>query len=325
MISADFEVLGIGNPILDHSIPVSDEFLASLSGRKGGMELISLDQCNHILASTKALQRPIPSGCTVNVIRGLAHLGHSCRFVGKAGGADPISGIFSSTLQDIGVYSTLIPSKAATAHALCLITPDGERTLRTFIGAAGKLKPKHISEDLFKNVRHVHTEGYGMYHEGVIEKIVDLAHKKGLSVSMDLGSFETVERYKERFLQIIHQHGVNVLFANENEASVLTHQSPEEACQTLSSFCESVVVTQGAHGCWSKGKDLERPIHTDAEQVKNVVDTTGAGDTFAAGFIHGYLAHLPTATCAQKGSFVAAKVVQIQGVDLPKSEWIKIK
>jgi sugar/nucleoside kinase (ribokinase family) len=323
MISTNIEVLGIGAPLMDHFLPVSEEFLSQISGRKGGMEQVSDGKFREIMDKIHSQSTPIPAGCTVNIVKGLAHLGHSCKFLGKAG-QDVTADAFSKYLESIGVKTDIIPSKTPTAQALCLVTPDGERTIRTFIGAAGKIKAKHVSDELFENVRHAHIEGYCIYRGDLIDRVVELAHKNKVSVSMDLGSFETVEHFKDHFFEIIKKK-VDILFANDKEAKALTQQSPKEACQTLGKFCETVVITEGPRGCWVTSKDLEDPIHCDAQPVEKVVDTTGAGDAFACGFIHGFLNRLSTMECAQRGGLAASMMIQIQGTNLSKSAWVQLK
>lgn len=323
MSSRQLEVLGIGAPLMDHTLLVSEEFLSQVSGKKGGMELVTHEKFCEILQKIPSQETPIPSGCTVNIIKGLAHLGHPCKFVGKAG-KDGSSASFSQYLGSIGIETALISSKTPTAQALCLVTPDGERTLRTFIGAAGKIKANHISDELFKNVRHVHIEGYCIYYGDLIDRVMDLAHRNNVTISMDLGSFETVERFKDHFFQIISE-GVDVLFANEREAIALTQKSPQEACLVLSKLCKTVAITEGPLGCWIKDKDLESAVHCDAFPVEQVVDTTGAGDSFACGFLHGYLNHEPLIECARKAALAASMMIQVRGTNLPKSAWLQIQ
>ena len=318
------EVLGIGAPILDNIVLVSEEFLSSVPGRKGGMELIAYETFKEMVEKIPKGSAPIPAGCTVNIVRGLAHLGHTCTFVGKSG-TDEASDFFSKSLKEIGVETSLVPSKTPTAQALCFVTPDGERTIRTYIGAAGKIKGKHLSADLFAQTRHVHIEGYCVYYGDLIDQVMEKARKNNATVSIDLGSFETVERFADHFRAII-AGGIDILFANDKEALALTCQTPKEACSSLYTITnKTVVVTEGARGCWVMGRDLDAPVHCDAYPVEKVVDTTGAGDTFACGFLHGFLSRLPTLECARKGSLAASMVIQIKGTNLSKSDWLKIE
>lgn len=322
MALAPSSILGIGAPLMDNAFLVSDDFIATIPGEKGGMRLISHDEFTDIRKKIDAETIPIPAGCTVNVIRGLAHLGHSCIFHGKAG-TDKVADVFKKNLENVGVRTALIPSKTPTAQVLCLITPDGERTLRSFIGAAGEIQPEDIQEELFTNVRHVHIEGYCMYYGELFDKVVNLAKKHNATVSMDLGSFETVQHFKDHFFRII-KSGVTVLFGNEKEAQVLTDKPADKACRELAKLCDVVSITEGSKGCWVQGRGLDAPVHCDAEVVDKVVDTTGAGDSFASGFLHGYLTQSPLVECARKGAKAASMMIQIRGTDLPHSEWLKI-
>jgi sugar/nucleoside kinase (ribokinase family) len=322
-MAAPSRILGIGAPLVDNVVLVPEDFLSKISGRKGGMELIAYEKFKEIM--DKIPERPVttPAGCTVNIIKGLAHLGHQCTLVGKFG-RDDAAAALTQYLEAIGIRAALIPSKTPTAQALCLVTPDGERTIRTCIGAAGKIKGKHISDEVFEGICHVHIEGYSIYYGTLMDRIIDLAHKHNVTVSMDLGSFETVETFSDHFRALIAK-GIDVLFANDKEAFALTGKTPREACLDLSTSCPFVAVTEGPYGCWVTGKDLKEPFHCDAEPVGSVVDTTGAGDSFACGFLHGFLLKQSTIECAHKGGLAASMVIQIKGTDLPKSDWLRIK
>ncbi len=323
MIKTDYAVLGIGAPLLDHIIPVPEEFLSQVPGSKGGMELVSSSQFDQIIQNCGERSNPIPAGCTANIIKGLALMGHPCKFVGKAG-VDEASQFFKRYFEEIGVTSNLIPCKTSTAQAACLVTPDGERTIRTYIGAAGKIKAKHINESFFKSIRHVHIEGYSIYYGDLMDKVIDLAKENKVTISMDLGSFETVKLFKERFQHVL-SHGVDFLFANEKESEALVGADAQAACQILGQLCNVVVITEGAKGYWVKDRQLQSPVHGDAHPVEQVVDTTGAGDSFACGFLHGFLEDLPILECARKGAFAASKAIQIQGTAMSKETWLQIK
>lgn len=323
MLDKNYSVLGIGAPLLDYVFPVSEEFIQKISGDKGGMELVSFDQFNQIVQDTGQQSDPIPAGCTANIIKGLAQMGHPCKFLGKAG-QDCLSIDFKKYFEKIGVTTELIPSRSPTARAACLVTPDGQRTIRTFIGAAGRIQSKHVTEDIFKDTRHVHIEGYAIHYGDLMDKVLDLSKKNNLTISMDLGSFETVRHFRDHFQEIIKK-GIDILFANETEAEALVQKKPKEACCSLAESCRTVVITEGAHGYWVKNKELKDPVHGDVIPIEKLVDTTGAGDSFACGFLYGFLEHLSVLECARKGAIAASKIIQIQGTNLSPETWLQIK
>lgn len=318
-----FEVLGIGAPLVDHTVDVSEEWLAATyPGGKGGRQAIAQEEFAKFLAQLAGKEVHVtPAGCTVNLLKGLACMGHTCKFVGKIG-KDGLSSVFSRNLKSVGITLELLPSALPTARALCLVTPDGERTLRTCLGAAGALVAAEIRPQLFKHVRHVHIEGYSIYCRGLIEKVVDLSKKLGLSISLDLGSFDTVEKFKGCFTSILRKK-VDVVFGNAREACSLTGaSSTERACMALGKLTGgTVAVTEGARGAWVTDSQMKTPFHCDAEPINKLVDSTGAGDAFASAFLHGYLCGLPAVVCARFGAKAGALVVQVNGAELPKASW----
>lgn len=320
MSSSDYEILGIGTPILDNVLCVSNDFVAALQGKKGGMEPVTFDEFTKIIVDSSQPPLLIPGGSTANTLKGLASLGEKSAFFGKIGN-DEAGGKFQQGLRDAGIISLLHQTTMPTAQVLCLLTPDNERTCRSFLGAGLEMNPDDLHKDLFKGVKLVHMEGFVLLYDSFAIKAMQLAKEAGAKVSFTLGSFEVVERYKERIINLLANH-VDILFANSKEVQALTRLDPDKGCNLLKDLCETVVVTMGEKGCWAANKNEK--IYQTALKV-TPIDTTGAGDLFASGFLHGYLAQKPLLECTLYGTRIAGEVVQVLGAEIPSDIWSKLK
>lgn len=315
-----YEILGIGAPFLDHVVKVSHEFLASLSGAKGGMEIVDYATFVKILHNTQAVATLIAGGSSANTIKGLANLGHSCALVGKIG-QDRAGDTFLKSIQELGILSHFIPISTPTGQLACLVTPDGERTFRDYLGAGQEMQKEDLDPAHFHGVRHVHIEGYTLLNVGLARRAMELAKQAKATVSFDLANFEIVRNFKAEIADLMREH-IDILFANRDEVLALCQQSAEEACDSLRQFCKVVVVSMGVEGCWL-GNAKER-MHCPAFPVKPL-DTTGAGDLFAAGFLHGYLTGKPLTECAKFGALISREVVQVLGAEIPRETWHQLK
>lgn len=314
------DVLGIGNPFVDHIIEVDDAHLDKISGTKGGMVPVDYETLTEIIADTKQEPLLVFGGSGANTIRAMAHLGYHCALVGKVG-IDHPGQHFLAHLRQLGVTSFLIETKTPTAQAVCLITPDMERTMRSFLGASQEMVGADLDPALFEGVRLVHIEGYSILNEQLAHKAMEFAHQAGAKISYDLGSFEVVKAHKKTIQELLSQY-VDIVFANQEEVKELTQKGPEEGCRMLAKTAEIAIVFLGKEGCLvGNGSNI---IHTPAFPVETV-DTTGAGDLFAAGFLTGYLQGKSLEVCARYGSLAGAAIVQVRGVDLPESEWKRLK
>lgn len=317
---SELKILGIGNPFLDYLIEISDQYLQRYVGKKGGMVAIDHDQFLKII--TDGDHKPLVSigGSGVNVMRSLAKLGYSCALAGKIG-KDAAGTKIKEKLQAEQIESFLSFAKTPTGQVLCLITPDKERTMRSFLGAAQEMTAQDLTEVAFKNRHLVHIEGYSLLYPGVTERAMQLAKASGAMVSFDIGSFEMAELFRERILSLIPQY-VDILFANAIEVKTLIQCEPKEGCQKLTTLCPTVIVSMGGQGCYAaNGNEL---IHFPAFQVP-VVDTTGAGDLFASGFLHGILQGASLIESARFGCSIGAAVVQVAGVELSDQAWEQLK
>lgn len=314
-----YDVLGIGCPVIDQVLAVGDDFLEHVPGAKGGMVLVDYKTLSSIIQRSNIPPLILPGGSSANTIRGLARLGHKCAFVGKIG-KDDMGKRFIDSLQDLDITPLLIYTHTPTAQALCLITPDSERTLRTFLGAGTEMTHDDLQPDFFSDVKHVHIEGYTLYNGQLTERAMVLAKEAGAKVSFDLGSFEVVSHFKEEIIRLVSRY-VDVLFGNRDEMQQLTQLAPDKAIDVLRDLCETSIVLMGGDGCLV-ARGIQK-VHCPALAV-DVVDTTGAGDLFISGFLHGYLQGHSLEESARYGILTGAHVVQVQGVDIPIHAWENI-
>lgn len=319
-IENQYEILGVGAPLLDHLLRVDNTYLDTISGKKYGMEPIGYDEMILLIEKSGSVPKLVAGGSSANAIKGLAALGRKCAFTGKIG-TDTNGEKVIEDLQDLGVTPLLHYSSTPTAHVTCLITPDGKRTCRAYLGAAAEITPEDILPDFFKNVRLVHIEAYTLLYPGVTRRAMELAKKYGALISFDLGSFEVVETYNSLLKELISEF-VDITFANEEETYALTGFYPEEGCKAIQKISPVAVVMIGEKGCWVADKSCIAQCPT----VPVVpVDTTGAGDLFASGFLHGYLSEKKLEECARWGCATAKAVVQVIGAEVPQQNWIELK
>lgn len=313
-------VLGIGSAIVDWVIPVSEEFVSSIQGVKGGMQLLQPHEFAELYVKAGSPQTLSIGGSAANVIKGLSKLGSKTAFLGIIGD-DEESELYQDAMRILDIEFFHQKSPHPTGRSLCLITPDTKRTLRTFLGANDHLNPSVLKPSQFEQRTLVHVEGYLANREGLLAKSMQLAQDADAEISLDLGSFEYARSYRKLFLELMTNY-VDLLFCNAEEASALTGKQGEAACRDLLQFCPHVIVCNGADGGWAG--NVDGVINYPAVTVK-AIDTTGAGDFFTSGFLFGYLQRAPLAACAEIGAKVASEVVKVFGTDLPHETWQEIK
>jgi sugar/nucleoside kinase (ribokinase family) len=312
------KILGIGNALVDVLIRLeSDDTLVTYNLPKGSMQLVDDQKSNEVLEGAKNLAKQINSGgSAANTIDGLANLGAPCGYIGKIG-KDEFGQIFQNQLQDRQIETKMGITDTQTGRAVALISNDAERTFATFLGAAIELSPDDLKEDDFKDYDYLYLEGYLVQNHALIEEAVKLAKKLSMKVVVDTDSYNVVETNVE-FLNSIIEEYVDIVFANEEEARALTGKEPQEALEELASKCEIAVVKTGKKGSLvkSEGKVYEiEPITAES------VDTTGAGDLYAAGFLYGLVRNLPFDKCGAIGSLVAGKVIEVIGARMDAARW----
>ena len=316
------KVLGIGNALVDLLIPLpGDDLLAELQLVKGSMTLIDNDKMDRIFELTDPSERRQASGgSAANTIHGLARLGAETGFMGTVGD-DEFGRFFKMDMATQAIAPHLSCGQNETGRSVILISPDSERTMATFIGAAVELKKNDVSESLFKNYQMVHIEGYLVLNKDLVEQALRVAKSLGLRVSIDLASFNVVEDNLD-FLQRVVAEEVDVVFANEDEAKALTGLSdPLRAVEAISRMCPIAVVKIGARGSLIQ----ERKSFYKVEPIRaTAVDTTGAGDSYAAGFLYGLSRNLSLLDCGRLGSLIAGHVVETVGAKLGDEIWTEI-
>jgi sugar/nucleoside kinase (ribokinase family) len=318
----EYKVLGIGAPCMDILISAEENFIDSL-GEKGGSKLVEWSFVDKVLNQYSSHAVIATGGSCANTIKGLASLGHRCAIYGKLGN-DEMGKRFFNKMTSLGILPLVdISVQSATQVCLCFISPDGDRTMRCHAGASIELSSLDLSPQLFQNVSLVHIEGYSLYTQDpeFVPVAMQMAKQQGALISFDLSSFELVKKYKEKILHLLKNY-VDIVFANGDEVKTLTGLPPEEGCEFLKNICPIAVVMVGKNGCFV-GSD-SGILHSEAFEAQ-VLDTTGAGDLFASGFLHGILEHLPLEECSHCGNKIGAAVIEVYGAEIPSAKWNKIK
>ncbi|MCB2219538.1 MAG: adenosine kinase [Bacteroidetes bacterium] len=315
------KVLGIGNALVDIMTKLeTDDMLTTFNLPKGSMQLVDGKFSEIINKGTNTLEKQIASGgSAANTIHGLARMGIETGFIGKVG-KDEFGRFFREDMQRSKISPLLLESDTASGTAIALVSPDSERTFATFLGAAVELGPEDLSPQLYAGYDYFHIEGYLVQNHTLIEQAVKLAKENGLKVCLDMASYNVVEDNLE-FLQRIVREYVDVVFANEEEAKSFTGKEPEEALNDFASMCDIAVVKIGKMGSLIKQGHHEFRIHAIEA---NSIDTTGAGDLYAAGFIYGLINGLSLDTCGRIGSVLAGKTIEVVGPKMTASKWEEV-
>ena len=312
------KILGMGNALLDILVALpGDSVLAELGLAKGSMQLVDLAFSERVLKTVENLDFSLVSGGSAsNTIHGLAKLGVETAFIGKVS-EDEFGSIFKKDMLNSGITPLLFKDEPQTGRAIALISPDSERTFATYLGSAVKLAADELTADLFKGYDIFHVEGYLVQDHNLIERSLVLAKEAGLTTSLDLASFNVVVE-NLGFLQSIVERYVDIVFANEEEARSFTGLPAEESALKIAEMCRIAVVKTGPKGSLvaSDGRLLEIPP-VDAKRV----DTTGAGDLYASGFLYGFANGLPLEKSAMAGTILAACVIEKIGAKIPAECW----
>lgn len=317
---ANIQVMGIGSPLVDILIQVDEEFMDSIGGDKGGMVLVENATITEILNRSKAPFEQAPGGSAANTIRGLAKLGLPSGFVGKVG-RDGLAEYLEDTFKKNGVTPLLKRGNGETGRVLSMVTPDSQRTMRTYLGASLELGPADISPNEFKNAEIVHVEGYLLFNRDLILAVLKAAKEAGVRVSLDLASFEVVNAAKDILPDILKNY-VDIVFANEDEAFAFTGKAEQESLDELAKLCELAAVKVGKDGAYLKRGDLVCKVEACEAHV---VDTTGAGDLWASGFLYGIIRGFELSRCGYMGSLLASKVIENIGASITEKGWAEIK
>jgi len=307
------KILGIGNAIVDVLCKVDDEFLIKNSLTKSTMKLIDEAEFKNLL-SNLSIEDTISGGSVANSIVGLSQLGNNVGFIGKINN-DDLGQKYEDGLQKEKVNFLYSKKNEPTPTGTCLIliTPDSERTMCTFLGIAGKVNDKDVDSDQVKKAEITFLEGY-LWDEGEPKKAFDKAILNSNKVAMSLSDLFCVERHKAQFLELV-KNKLDIIFANEQEIlSLLEAKSFDEAITFLKNLNKNFIITRGEKGALALNKN--EVAECSAKKNLNVVDLTGAGDLFAAGYLHGVINNLTTKESLIKGTELSSKIIQKIGARL---------
>ena len=318
-------VIGVGSPIIDLIAQVDEAFLTQIPGDKGGMVMIDNAELEKILQLLGSNVKRTPGGSAANTLFDLAHFGVQTALLGTTGN-DAAGEFYRQELTRAGGSTHALrtsTNNTPTGHCICLVTPDAERTMRPALAAALEFDPAQVTEEDFAGYTLAHLEGYLLAHsEEKLRYLMRTAKRAGCLISLDLASYEVVTAFRPAILSLLEEF-VDIVFANSDEADALFGAVPPvEQLEKLRGLCPAAVVKLGEKGAWADCG--EGAVFIPANKV-NAIDTTAAGDSFAAGFLYGLLAKKDAAYCGRLGAALAAETVQIFGAELPESAWEKLK
>jgi sugar/nucleoside kinase (ribokinase family) len=315
-------VVGVGSALMDILARESDDFVEASGALKGGMTYVEQSHIDAMVAKASDPPRIVPGGSACNTVVGIGQLGGAARFVGKCGN-DDMGQMFSDALRHQQVDPYLLMSDAPTGRVLSIITPDAQRSMLTYLGAASEIQPEEISESCFQGAAVVHIEGYLLFNRDLMMRVLQVAQKSGARISLDLASFNVVEEASDILPDLIKRY-VDILIANEDEIQAFAGMDDEQrALDALAEHVDIGVLKRGARGSVIALDD--RHITIDPVGDGRVVDTTGAGDLWAAGFLYGLVRQLPIDRCGMLGSHCGYTVCKDVGATIAASDWKKIR
>jgi sugar/nucleoside kinase (ribokinase family) len=317
------KVLGLGNALVDIMTQLDhDEYLAAFELPKGSMTLMDGRRSRKIYDDTVHLQKTVRSGgSAANTIHGLARLGVETGFIGKIG-TDEMGKVFHDDMISAGINTHLSQDDMPTGRAIALISPDTERTFATYLGAAVELNRNDLDGEIFSQYDLFHIEGYIVQNHSLLESALKMAREKNMLISLDLASYNVVEANRD-FLEEMLVKYVDLVFANEEEARSLTGKEPEEALDQLARLCDFAVVKVGSKGSMVRGRWSE--VGGQRHQIGVIpvksIDTTGAGDLYASGFLYGLVNGYDLEKCGKIGAILAGKVIENIGPKIDAEGW----
>jgi sugar/nucleoside kinase (ribokinase family) len=345
------KVLGMGNALVDIMTQLDhDDYLREFGLPKGSMTLVDAERSHKIYDKTIHLQKTVRSGgSAANTIHGLANLGVETGFIGTIG-KDEMGKVFHDDMVNAGINAHLSQSNISTGRAMALISPDTERTFATYLGAGGQINISDLSQEVFSGYDIFHIEGYIVHNHSVLEAALKIARESNLKISLDLASYNVVDQNRD-FLEEMLKKYVDIVFANEEEARSLTGKEPELALERLAELCEIAVVKVGKEGSLVGGRrspvaGRRSPVAgqqsavsghrspVSGQQSRTIdlrykigilpvksIDTTGAGDLYASGFLYGIINDFPADKCGWIGAILAGKVIELIGPKIDEEGW----
>ena len=307
------KVLGIGNAIVDVICKVEDNFITDNGLTKSTMKLVDEPEFKKLLSNLK-IEETVSGGSVANSIAGLSRLGNKVGFIGKVND-DDLGQKYEDGLkkESVDYFYSKKKEKLPTGTCLILITPDSERTMCTFLGTAGKINENDVDASAVKKSDITFLEGY-LWDEGDPKKAFDKAIQNANKVAMSLSDLFCVERHKPHFLDLV-KNKLDITFANEQEiTSLIDAKSFNEVVNFSKQLEKLIVITRGENGATTiKGNEI---VECGVQKNLKIVDLTGAGDLFAAGFLHGHVNNLSTKESLEKGTEMSSKVIQQIGARL---------
>ena len=308
------KILGIGNAIVDVICKVDDSFITKNNLTKSTMKLFFDENEFKKLLTDLKIEKTVSGGSVANSIVGISQLGDEVGFIGKVSD-DDFGSKYEEGLkkENVKYFYSKKEEELPTGTCLILITPDSERTMCTFLGTAGKINENDVSSDVIKKCEIIFLEGY-LWDEGEPKKAFDKAINSANKVAMSLSDQFCVDRHKPHFLNLV-KNKLDITFANEQEiTSLIEAKNFDEVINFSKQLNKLVVVTRGAKGAVAiNGEEI---VESDIHKNLKIVDLTGAGDLFAAGFLHGYINKLSTKRCLERGTEMSSKIIQQIGARL---------
>ena len=308
------KILGIGNAIVDVICKVEDNFIVKNNLTKSTMKLFFDEQEFKNLLTNLKIEKTVSGGSVANSIVGISQLGDKAGFIGKISD-DKFGNKYEEGLkkENVEYFYSKKREELPTGTCLILVTPDSERTMCTFLGTAGKINENDVSSDAIKKSEIVFLEGY-LWDEGEPKKAFDKAINNANKVAMSLSDLFCVDRHKPHFLNLV-KNKLDITFANEQEfTSLINAKNFNEVIDFSKQLNKLVVITRGEKGAVAiNGKEI---FESNVRKNLKILDLTGAGDLFAAGFLHGYINNLSTKQCLETGTEMSSKIIQQIGARL---------
>lgn len=314
------KVLGLGNALVDIVTRIDDDaILERLNFPKGSMQLVDAATSASIGESLKGFESAMsPGGSAANTIHGLGMMGVQTGFLGRTGN-DRIGRFFEDSMREVGVVPVVLSSSSPSGIVRAIVSPDGERTFATFLGAAAEIQADDIKASMFRGYDFCYIEGYLISNRELFAKAISLAKQVKAKVVLDLASYNVVDENRGFLVNLLPY--TDIVFANEEEARSLTGMEPEDALDFIASKVDIAVVKVGKRGSLARrGKEK---VTISANKI-NVIDTTGAGDMYAAGFIAGLIQNKTLEQCTKYGSVLAENIIQVVGAKMDAARWKKI-
>ncbi len=316
-------LLGLGSALLDELAHVPEAFLRTVSGLKGGTELVDRAGMEELVGRLPGQAQMAPGGSAANTIVGAARFGVPSAMIAKIG-ADDAGSFYRRAMAEAGIDTRAFKTAPAepTGCCLSLITPDSQRTMRTYLGAAMTLAPEELTAADFAGCTHFHIEGYVLFNRALMIRALDLAKAAGLKIGLDLAAPEVVKASMDILPDLLRDY-VTVVFANEDEASAFAGGRGEQAgLDELSKLVPIACVKLGKRGALirSGGETVAVAAH-----LVQAIDSTGAGDLWASGFYHGWLNGVSWAKCGDFGARASSAVVQVTGAVIPEPVWSRLR